>query len=269
MKSVGPNEFRQLARSRNTRGVGVMMPTAMVARSAAAGSRKVRWVLSDGSIDRAGDRIDPTGWDVTAFRQSPVVLFAHDALSPPIARAGNIASDGIKLSADIEFAGADVYAFADTIFRLVCGGYIRAGSVGFLPIEFAVSKDPSRPGGIDFKRQELLEFSIVPVPCNANALQEARAKGIDTRPLVRWAEAQLAAGGRVSVSRTALEDVRRGAREPKSPSRPVEARRRQVRRHRAELQRLAARQFLRRRRASTLDERRRKVMAYRSEAPRR
>jgi hypothetical protein len=33
---------------------------------------------------------------------------------------------------------------------------------------------------VDFLKQELLEFSIVPVPCNANALMEARSKGLRT-----------------------------------------------------------------------------------------
>jgi hypothetical protein len=80
---------------------------------------------------------------------------------------------------------ADVYPFADTIFRLLQGNFLRALSVGFKPWSWTLSTDPTRPGGLDFKKQELLEISVVPVPANANALMEARAKGIhvsDRRP---------------------------------------------------------------------------------------
>ena len=73
----------------------------------------------------------------------------------------------------VEFASPEVYEFADQIYRLITAGYIKAGSVGFVPLEFKFSD--RRQGGIDFKRQELLEFSICPVPANANALIEARS----------------------------------------------------------------------------------------------
>ena len=40
---------------------------------------------------------------------------------------------------------------------------------------------------MDFQQQELLEFSIVPVPANADCLIEARSAGIDVEPLREWA----------------------------------------------------------------------------------
>jgi hypothetical protein len=87
---------------------------------------------------------------------------------------------------DIEFMDADIHPLAETIFRMVKAGYVKATSVGFLPIEWGWSKDKSRPFGIDFTKQELLEISIVPVPANANALAEARRLGIDLDPLFDW-----------------------------------------------------------------------------------
>jgi hypothetical protein len=51
--------------------------------------------------------------------------------------------------------------------------------------------------GIDFKRQELLEFSIVPVPANANALIEARAYGGSRDPSIREIGQQI---GRIIVA---------------------------------------------------------------------
>jgi phage head maturation protease len=77
-----------------------------------------------------------------------------------------------RLMGDVQFPPEGVYPFADTIHRLVEQGYVRACSVGFLPIEWEFSEN--RRGGIDFHRQELLELSLTPVPANAHALIEAK-----------------------------------------------------------------------------------------------
>jgi HK97 family phage prohead protease len=146
------------------------------------GDRTVRFVLSDGSVDRMGDTVNVGGWDLSAYKRNPVVLFAHDASAPPIGRTVSVWSDGTRLLGDVEFAPAETYAFADTINRLVKGGFLKSGSVGFLPTVYKFSE---RPGGVDYKRQELLEFSIVPVPANSNALVEAHAKGIVSRRDIR------------------------------------------------------------------------------------
>jgi HK97 family phage prohead protease len=158
-------------------------------------SRKFRFTFSDGSVDRMGDTIAADGWDWSSFAKNPVALWAHDASSPPIGRASNVHIAGGKLKGDIEFAPAEDYPFAETIYRLVKGGFINAVSVGFMPVEYSFAKDKERPFGIDFERQELLEISVVPVPANANALIEARAKGILLSPLVEWATTVLAQVG--------------------------------------------------------------------------
>jgi hypothetical protein len=67
--------------------------------------------------------------------------------------------------------------------------------------------------GIDFLRQELLEFSCVPVPANPDALIQARAKGIDTAPMVSWAERVLDGepGTRAPLPRRKLERLAKAA----------------------------------------------------------
>jgi HK97 family phage prohead protease len=147
------------------------------------GDRTVRFVLSDGTVDRMGDTVAVGGWNLTAYRSNPVVLFAHDSSSPPVGRARRVWTDGTRLLADVEFAPPETYAFADTIYKLVKGGFLKSGSVGFLPVDYEFSERPT--GGIDYKRQELLEFSIVPVPANSNALIEAQAKGLLSRRDIR------------------------------------------------------------------------------------
>ena len=62
---------------------------------------------------------------------------------------------------------------------MVKGGWLKTVSVGFQPVEWVAAKDKSRPGGVDFKKQTLLEISIVPLPANPNALIQAKAAGVD------------------------------------------------------------------------------------------
>lgn len=187
------------------------------AAEVAGRDRTLRFCFSDGSVDRAGDRIDPNGWDLAPFKQNNVALWAHDSFNPPIGRAHNVGTIGDRLMGDIEFAPAETYAFADTIYRLAKDGFINAVSVGFKPTDWEFSNDKERPYGIDFRKQELLEISPCPVPCNANALIEARAKGIDTRPLMEWAERLLDGdGGQVLISRHTLEDIFKAANTPHS-----------------------------------------------------
>jgi hypothetical protein len=115
---------------------GPQRSTATVSREAAEGDRVIRWVLSDGSVDRAGDTLNPQGWELGAYRKNPTVLWAHDSSAPPIGRMVSIWSDGTRLMGDVEFASAEIYPFADDVFRLIAAGYIRSGSVGFLPLDY-------------------------------------------------------------------------------------------------------------------------------------
>jgi HK97 family phage prohead protease len=184
MRKYSLSEFRKLAR------LGKHPADAVIERPTTAdpqpqGGRKIRFTFSDGSVDRQGDMVAPGGWDLTEFRRNPVALFSHDASSPPIGKASNVAVVAGQLIGDIEFPTADVYALADTILKLIKGGFMKACSVGFQPIEFKMANDPARPLGINFLRQKLLEISVCSVPANPNALALAAVKGIDTRPLER------------------------------------------------------------------------------------
>lgn len=210
--------FRTEAKAGRTPTGGVMRFTLTEPVEVEGESRTLRWVFSDGSVDRMTDTIDPKGWELDRYKANPVILWAHDASAPPIGLAANVSSDGTKLAGDVTFAEADVYEFADTIFRLVKGKFIRAGSVGFLPLEWKWTKDKARPNGIDFKRQELMEFSICPIPANPNALNEARSAGIDTRPLIGWAEKILDGGDSILIPRAELDAIRKAA-EPRSVKR--------------------------------------------------
>lgn len=141
--------------------------------------RTIDFIISTAAKDRDGDTIDPKGWILTNFLKNPVVLFGHDSWSLPIGRAENVRIEDGALKASVKFASAEMNKLADSVFQMVKAGFLSATSVGFSPVEFKRGDD-----GIQFIKQELLEFSIVPIPSNPEAL--VTAKGLDLSPVKDW-----------------------------------------------------------------------------------
>lgn len=150
-------------------------------------ARSVDFVISTASVDRMGDTIAVDGWKLDTYRKNPVVLWAHDASELPVAKASNVRIEDGKLKARAEFVPKEISGKANAVFELIRGGFLSATSVGFAPIKYAFTEAPDRKYGIDFIEQELLEFSVVPIPANAEALVEARSAGIDIEPIREWA----------------------------------------------------------------------------------
>lgn len=148
-------------------------------RKTAAGKvdGQLSYVLSDATVDRYGDIIEPSGWLLDGFRSNPIALFNHSP-HQPIGRWRNIRVEDDRLLADFEPAAKGTSQRTDEINSLIEQDILRATSVGFLGRE-SEPIDPKRPGaGTRYTRQELLETSIVSVPANPSALQLARSLGI-------------------------------------------------------------------------------------------
>ena len=150
--------------------------------------RTIRFRITTDAVDRERDILSPAGWKLDNFLKNPTVLWAHDYRQPPIARAREIIATEHGLSSLAEFPPKGTYAFADTVYDLLKGGFLNATSVGFAPLKHAYNEERR---GVDYLEQELLEFSVVPVPANPEALVEARATGIDLQPMKQWAKAVL------------------------------------------------------------------------------
>lgn len=160
--------------------------------------RTLSFTVSTPARDRDGDRIDQSGWDLSAFASNPVVPFAHDYKSLPVAKAlktwvSNSTDKDPCLKCLKEFPRKDQYEFGDTVFSMIKAGYLNACSVGFMPYEKEV--DSAQPDDVDgarigmkFLRQQLLESSIVPVPSNPHAIVDAKSFGIDVTPYREWCE---------------------------------------------------------------------------------
>jgi HK97 family phage prohead protease len=153
------------------------LPLAVV-KSAGAETRT--FTISCGVEDRDGDILDPRGVVTTNYFKNPVVLWSHRYDAPPIGKTRALrATTDARLEADVEFAPT---AFAQEVKQLVDGGFIRAASVGFNPITY----EP-RPGkGYHHTRWELLEWSVVSIPSNPDALiVAAQSKGLQVPALTK------------------------------------------------------------------------------------
>jgi HK97 family phage prohead protease len=147
--------------------------------------RTIRIIISTGARDRQRDTIDQGGWNLSNYLKNPVVLYGHNYWGFPIARDMGITVEANRLIGTPRFTTREENPEGDMTYQLILGGYLNAASVGFAPEEWFYN-EPER--GLDFKKQELLEYSIVPIPANPEALVEARSAGIDLAPMKSWAE---------------------------------------------------------------------------------
>jgi len=130
------------------------------------------WTLSTYDLDRYAERIDPGGWDIRSYLENPVVEWAHRYDIPAIGKIEGLFADDYGLHGCVFFNGKEYDPFGWGIGQRVKAGVIRAGSVGFRPLEVEIpSKADSKDGTtLIFRKQELLEFSICNVPANPLAL---------------------------------------------------------------------------------------------------
>lgn len=152
-------------------------------KSAPVQGRIIRFIGSDESLDRDGDTISIDGWDVSAYMKNPVVIYGHDYSSLPIARTVSVTPDKRtrQLLFDIKFptieelssnpATPSEHALrVDAIYNMAKAGILNTVSVGFRGIEYDATAT-----GRNYKRQELMEISLVPIPANPNAVAIMRA----------------------------------------------------------------------------------------------
>jgi HK97 family phage prohead protease len=148
------------------------------------------YVLSDATVDRYGDIIEPAGWKLDNFHRHPVALFNHDP-NKVVGNWRNVRVEGDRLLGEFEPAPPGTTQQADDVRRLNEANLLAATSVGFRGIK----TEPMKPIGTRYLEQELLETSIVSVPANPAALAIARSLNISDDTMT------LAFGGQAVMGR--------------------------------------------------------------------
>lgn len=133
------------------------------------------FVVSTPEVDRYGTIIIPSGIDYTSYLNNPIVLAQHNADEWPIGKCLGFMMNGENLEATLQLHR--ITDEACEVADLVAAGYVKAVSVGIIPTE-------SEEQTIDGKRvtvytkSELVEFSVVSIPANRDALIKKSIKDL-------------------------------------------------------------------------------------------
>ncbi len=167
-------------------------------------NRKATHIISSSTLDRYNDIVDAEFWDTKNFMRNPVVLADHRAsIVNIIGKSLSVTHKGTILSAETKF-GDD--GMGETAFSLVKADLARTWSVGFRGTESHRITEGAKGGkkglncskcktalkkilngrdiedvwvwGRHFTGQELLEYSLVTIPANPDAVMSMVSKGL-------------------------------------------------------------------------------------------
>lgn len=133
-------------------------------------NRIIEMIGSTEDFDRVGDRMFMSGVILANYLKNPIILPNHDYQSQAIGRAIDVKVSGSNLVFKIQFADTEL---GREWYYLYANKFMNASSIGFIGLEYK----PNDHGGYDFTKWELLELSLVTVPCNPNAIQRAYSEG--------------------------------------------------------------------------------------------
>jgi len=131
---------------------------------AGEGELKIDGYASTVSVDRSADVILASAWNKSGglnnYKANPILLFNHN-YDKPIGKVVEMGTDnkGLRIKGIISKSAGDVY-------NLVKEGVLTTFSVGFLIKDADYNKESD---GLIIKDAELLEVSVVSVPCNQDA----------------------------------------------------------------------------------------------------
>lgn len=163
-------------------------------------------------IDRMNEVCNPTGVQTDAFVKNAVLLYQHNH-SCPIGLVTMIRPEdnGVHFEAWVgDPAAAPLTKMQDEVRSLVSQRVLKAVSVGFIPHKIRMPSYNERGDIVEpamIEEWELLELSIVSVPCNAGALfdlKDETSQGAKSTPRV-WSFPTLGADGRFITKPKTLE----------------------------------------------------------------
>jgi hypothetical protein len=163
-------------------------------RAKAEETRTVEFIISSAARDRHDSILNMKGWELDNFNRNPIVGYQHNVYGGNMCNAANpddVLGPGRAylekdlLIGEVTFETKDINPQAEKIFRKVLNGTLRATSVGFLERGTGeMKKTIDEKGNVvdqvyHFAGQELLEFSIVNIPSNPEAVGRSIAHHAD------------------------------------------------------------------------------------------
>jgi hypothetical protein len=150
-------------------------------------TRTVEFVISNNTKDRHRTVLPVDKWQLDRFNANPIVGYQHNVYGGDLCNApdpdqvigrGRAWVEGDQLIGSVTFEPAEINPLAEKIFRKVLFGTLSATSVGFnstAPGYWGQGEEAERGSNPTyyFDGQELLEFSIVNIPSNPEALKRS------------------------------------------------------------------------------------------------
>jgi len=150
-------------------------------------TRTIEFVISSNSKDRHRTVLPVDKWQLENFNRNGIVGYMHNVYGGDMCNApdpddvigsGRAWVENGQLIGSVTFEPAEINPKAEKIFRKVLAGTLKATSVGFNPLgEGRWGNGEEAERGTDptyyFDAQELLEFSIVNIPSNPDALRRS------------------------------------------------------------------------------------------------
>ena len=143
---------------------------ATIASTLASGDEP-QITISTIALDRDKDEVVPEGGEFRNYLKNPVVGYGHfrnETIPVGVTTAIDVAP-GRAIRARWRWLEGD--AFAARVRNAFEQGVLRAASIGFLPH----ASEPNSNGGRRFTKWEMLEWSLVPLPANADAVRALKA----------------------------------------------------------------------------------------------
>jgi len=147
------------------------------------GERSEVSIISSDKKDYSDEVVLPTGLDLSHFRQHRRVLYNHDRSAPPVAECLWVKTYKNTLRAKTMYPEPKTEDagpwFTSQLWGLVQAGLLNCKSIGFLPrtpkrepTAEELKLRPDWEGAGIYDNAVLLEYSLVPVPCNVDAVVE-------------------------------------------------------------------------------------------------
>lgn len=139
-------------------------------------NRTAEFVISSEAPDTYGTVFKISGWDLKRYEANPIVAFGHRTYSENpdmIIGTSEVFIEGDKLIGRVRFESAEDNPLAEKIYKKVQNGTLRMASIGANPMKghWGDEKLGEDRDVIYFDQQELLEWSIVPIGSNPDALK--------------------------------------------------------------------------------------------------
>lgn len=171
--------------------------------------RTIVHTITTSVVDRYGDIVDPKGMNDKNFEKNPIVLYGHSTGSlwgltggfvPIVGKSLWRKVEGEVIKSKTQFGQST--DFMEDAWNLAKDGFLPAVSIGFMPKAYEVTKlsdvtdlNPANRSELDasmevviWRKWELLEYSLVPIPANPEALQNAFTVARST-PMLKMLEA--------------------------------------------------------------------------------